>query len=224
MQGSSEWLTGGRVLLTLGKEQIDTTADEALEGMASIQRTFTEGDAALRSRKLQVEKQDEGMAWGAVYARCLLPLEEVKSYGQGLQVEKQLFVERVDAGGKSCLERLIEGTTPLTVGDRVVSRLVIRTDRSMEFVQLKDQRGACFEPLSVLSGYRWSRGMGYYLDVKDASASFFFDCLPKGVHVLEHSYRVVRAGTYEAGMASMQCAYAPEFAAHSAAIRVIVTR
>lgn len=224
MQAGREWTTGGRVLITLGKEQIDTAADEALEGVASVHRTFSEGDAALRSRQLQVEKQDDGTAWGAVYAHYLLPLEEVKAYGQGLQVEKQLFVERVDAAGKSRLERIVEGVTKVDVGDKVVSRLVIRADRSMEFVQLKDQRGACFEPLSVLSGYRWNEGMGYYLDVKDASATFFFDFLPKGVHVLEHAYRMVRAGTYEVGLASIQCAYAPEFAAHSSTSRVVIAR
>ena len=42
--------------------------------------------------------------------------------------------------------------------------------------------------------------------------------------MLEHAYRVVRAGAYEAGMASMQCAYAPEFAAHSATQRVEIVR
>ena len=119
---------------------------------------------------------------------------------------------------------MIEGVTRVAVGDKVVARLVLRTDRSMDFVQLKDQRGACFEPFSVYSGYRWNRGLGYYLDVKDASATYFFDHLPKGVHVLEHAYRVVRAGAYEAGMASMQCAYAPEFAAHSATQRVEIVR
>lgn len=224
MQGGRDWSVGGRLLITLGKEKIDTLADEALDGVGSVCRTFTETDAALRSRQLQVEKQDEGMAWGAVYARSLLPLEEVKAYGQGLLVEKQLYVERKDARGERSLERIVEGITKVNVGDKVISRLVVSTDRSMEFVQLKDQRGACFEPLSVLSGYRWNQGMGYYLDVKDASATFFFDCLPKGVHVLEHAYRVSRAGTYEAGIASVQCAYAPEFAAHSATTRIHITR
>ena len=225
MQGRRRaWQQSGHVRLTLGKEQIDTSSTEALDGVAAIQRSFGEGDAALNSRTLQVEKMDEGIAWGALYARSLVPVEEVKAYGQGLRMEKQLYVERIDAAGHSRLERMVEGVTRVAVGDKVVARLVLRTDRSMDFVQLKDQRGACFEPLSVYSGYRWNRGLGYYLDVKDASATYFFDHLPKGVHVLEHAYRVVRAGAYEAGMASMQCAYAPEFAAHSATQRVEIVR
>ena len=66
------------------------------------------------------------------------------------------------------------------VGDKVVSRLSIRADRAMDFVQLKDQRGACFEPIGSVSGYRWNNGIGYYVDIKDAATNFFFDHLGKG--------------------------------------------
>ena len=55
----------------------------------------------------------------------------------------------------------------------------IRVDRPMDFVQLKDQRGACFEPIGSISGYRWNNGLGYYVDIKDASTNFFFDHLEK---------------------------------------------
>lgn len=46
--------------------------------------------------------------------------------------------------------------------------------------------------------------------------------LGKGVYVLEHSYRVARGGTYETGLATVQCAYAPEYASHSAGGTVII--
>ena len=106
------------------------------------------------------------------------------------------------------------------IGDIVVSRLAITLDRHMDFIQLKDQRAACFEPIGCISGYRWDNGIGYYVDIKDASTSFFFNGLVKGVHVLEYSYRVNRAGQYESGIATIQSAYAPEFASHSSSMKV----
>ena len=54
------------------------------------------------------------------------------------------------------------------------------------------------------------------MEIKDAATNFFFDGLGKGTYVLESSYRVARAGTYETGLATLQCAYAPEFSSHSA--------
>ena len=144
----------------------------------------------------------------------------MKQQGGELNVEKQLYVERMVNNVPQL--QPITAKTVLQVGDKVVSRLSIRVDRPMDFVQLKDQRGACFEPIGSISGYRWNNGLGYYVDIKDASANFFFDHLGKGVYVLEYSYRVSRAGTYETGLATMQCAYAPEYASHSASMTIII--
>ena len=101
--------------------------------------------------------------------------------------------------------------------------MVIKVDRKMDFVQLKEQRAACFEPMSQLSGYRWGGGTGYYEEIKDAATSFFFYSLGKGTYVLEVNYRASRAGEYEAGLATLQCAYAPEYTAHTGSCRITVT-
>ena len=151
----------------------------------------------------------------------LSPISDVKQQGGELNVEKKLYVERISAGGSKSLQPVTEGTV-LSVGDKIVARLTIRLDRTMDFVQLKDQRGACFEPIGSLSGYRWSNGLGYYAEVEDAATNFFFDHLGKGVYVLEHSYRIARGGTYETGLATIQCAYAPEYASHSAGGIIVI--
>ena len=51
---------------------------------------------------------------------------------------------------------------PVEVGDELVVRFVLRTDRDLEFVHLKDHRGAGVEPVSVLSRYKCQDGLGYY--------------------------------------------------------------
>ncbi|MCD8260312.1 MAG: hypothetical protein LUD15_01425 [Bacteroides sp.] len=110
----------------------------------------------------------------------------------------------------------------LSVGDKVTVRLTLTTDRDLDFVQLKDARGGCFEPLSSVSGYQYGAGIGYYVEVKDAVTHFFFNSLRKGVYILEYSYYVNRSGKYEAGIATLQSAYAPEFVSHSNSLRVTV--
>ena len=57
-----------------------------------------------------------------------------------------------------------------------------------------------------------------------ASTQFFFDHLRKGTHVLEYTVRIDRQGTYQAGTATVQSAYAPELAAHTAGRRWVVAR
>lgn len=46
----------------------------------------------------------------------------------------------------------------LKVGDKVKVRIELRVDRDMEYMHLKDMRASAFEPVNVLSGYRWQQG------------------------------------------------------------------
>ena len=222
-QGSDLLASRGDVRITLGGKVMETyaPAQSTVPGLGYIKESFAQETPEVRAKSVTVEKRDAGIAWGAVYAQYLSPISDVNRQGGELAVEKKLYVERTLSGGKTELQP-VTASTRLKVGDKVVSRLTIRLDRAMDFVQLKDQRGACFEPMDVLSGYRWANRAGYYVEVKDASTNFFFDGLGKGVYVLEYSYRVARSGRYETGLATIQCAYAPEYAAHSASAKVDV--
>lgn len=221
MQGTNLLETKGDVRVTVGNEVLETLtpAKSTVPGLGYVKRSFTEKQV-VNAREIKVEKRDPGIAWGAVYAQYESPLADVEQQGAELNVQKQMYVERL-VNNVAQLQ-LLTNKTPLQVGDKVVSRLSIRLDRPMDFVQLKDQRAACFEPIDNLSGYRWGAGTGYYVDVKDASTNFFFDRLGKGLYVLEYSYRVSRSGTYTSGLAIMQSAYAPEYASHSGSITVEV--
>lgn len=221
MKGTNLLDNQGDVRVVIANEVLETVTPSktTVPGLGYIKRSFTQKDV-VDARKIEVEKRNPGIAWGAVYAEYESPIRDVKQQGGELNVQKQLYVERMVDNTPQL--QPITSKTVLQVGDKVVSRLSIRADRPMDFVQLKDQRGACFEPIGSISGYRWNNGIGYYVDIKDASTNFFFDHIGKGVYVLEYSYRVSRSGTYETGLATMQCAYAPEYASHSASMTVEV--
>ena len=221
MRGSTLLDNQGDVRITIADETLETTSPSktTVPGLGYMKRSFTQKDV-VEARSIKVEKKNPGIAWGAVYAEYESSIRDVKQQGGALNVQKLLYVERM-VNNVAQLQPITEKTV-LRVGDKVVSRLSIRVDRSMDFVQLKDQRGACFEPIANTSGYRWNSGLGYYVDVKDASTNFFFDHLGKGTYMLEYSYYVSREGTYETGLATMQCAYAPEYASHSVSTTVVV--
>ena len=107
---------------------------------------------------------------------------------------------------------------PLNVGDRVTVRITIDSERDLDFVQVLDRRAACLEPVQQLSGYR----NGCYCSPKDNSTNYYYDMLRKGKHVIETEYFVDRAGTYETGTCTVQCAYAPEFRATTKSLKLIV--
>lgn len=222
-QGTDLLDSRGDVRITLGNKVIESfsQAKSPIPGLGYTRESFAQGSPELKAKSITVEKRDTGIAWGAVYAQYLSPISDVKQQGVELNVEKKLYVERIAANGQKSLQPITDASI-LSIGDKVVSRLTISLDRPMDFVQLKDQSGACFEPIGALSGYRWASGTGYYVEVEDASTNFFFDHLGKGVYVLEHSYRIARGGTYETGLATIQCAYAPEFASHSTGSTIVI--
>jgi hypothetical protein len=85
----------------------------------------------------------------------------------------------------------------------------------MAYINIKDMRGAGIEPSQNLSRYYWRSGLGYYHSIKDVSDNYFIEYLPKGTYVFEQKQNVVHRGNYSNGIATIQCAYAPEFGSHS---------
>jgi uncharacterized protein YfaS (alpha-2-macroglobulin family) len=116
----------------------------------------------------------------------------------------------------------ITDKTPLQVGDLVKVRIELRVDRNMEYVHMKDARASGFEPVNVLSQYKYQGGLGYYESTRDAATNFFFSYLSKGTYVFEYGLRVQHAGNFSNGVTTIQCMYAPEFTSHSEGIRVEV--
>ena len=206
--GASDLLanTGG-VEITLGKEVIRTPADNAI---GYIKKTVS-GDV-MNIKKVSVDKEGTGMGWGAVYAQYLESMDQIGEQGNGLSVSRQLYKG----------DEALNESAPLKVGDRITVRLTVKADRDMDFVQIKDDRAACMEPLQAVSGFRWGNGLGYYQATKDASTQFFIDQMRKGTYVIEYQVYVNRTGEYQAGIATVQSAYAPEFGGHTGGYRVMV--
>ena len=206
--GASDLLanTGG-VEITLGKEVIRTPADNAI---GYIKKTVS-GDV-MNIKKVSVDKEGAGMGWGAVYAQYLESMDQIGEQGNGLSVSRQLYKG----------DEALNESAPLKVGDRITVRLTVKADRDMDFVQIKDDRAACMEPLQAVSGFRWGNGLGYYQATKDASTQFFIDQMRKGTYVIEYQVYVNRTGEYQAGIATVQSAYAPEFGGHTRGYRVMV--
>ena len=162
---------------------------------------------------ITLKKTDPGVAWGSAHWQYLEDISKVTPHeGTPLKVEKKLFKKTLTKAGPQLNPF---GKDPLGVGDEVVVRIVLRTDRDMEYVHLKDHRGSGTEPVNVLSRYRYQDGLGYYESTKDTASHFFIDYLPKGVYVFEYAVRVQHKGKYPTGFANIQCMYAPEFNSHS---------
>jgi hypothetical protein len=234
---------------TIDPQKLQDTKTEA--GTGYFQVSWTGKEITPDMGNVKVTKSGEGVAWGALYWQYFEDLDKITPAKTPLKLEKKLFKE-INTSSGPILEEITkyevrstkyeltsspvhQFTSSLSVGDKIKVRIILTVDRNLEFVHMKDMRASAFEPYSSpttqttngsqsneLSGYRYQDGLGYYQSTTDVATNFFFDYLPKGTWVFEYPLVVNAAGYYSNGITTVQCMYAPEFAAHSEGIRVKV--
>lgn len=215
----NDWLaSSAEVKIKLGNILLQPASTEA--GTGYFKETIPIADVRPEMGKVTVSKSDKGIGWGAMYWQYYQDLDKIQGQSGSLKITKKLFVEKLTSTGKTMLP--IEQTM-LVKGDKIITRLVLTTDRNLEFVALKDLRASCFEPVHQLSGCEWKEGVGYYQTTKDASTQFFFSYLPKGTYVFEYELWANNSGEFSSGVASVQCQYAPEFVSYTGSEKVNVT-
>jgi hypothetical protein len=225
LEGADRLSSTTPVIVSMGNENINPLNIDAVKveaGTGYFKTSWSGSDIKPEMGKIKVSKSDEGVAWGAVYWQYFEQLDKITPAATPLSLSKTLFrVKNTDSG--PVMEPITE-STGLKVGDKIKVRIELRSDRDMDYVHMKDMRASGFEPVNVISQYKFQDGLGYYESTKDASTNFFFDHLNKGTYVFEYTLFVTHAGDFSNGVSSIECMYAPEFSAHSEGIRVKVTK
>ena len=213
LRGENLLASNALVELVIGGQTIKPEKVEA--GTGFYEQRFVKGDISAKQGEITVKKEDKGVAWGSVHWQYLEDMAKVTPYeGTPLTLTKSLFTR--EHSKKGPVLEPVKG--PVKVGDELVVRVVLKVDRDMEYVHLKDYRGSGTEPVNVLSQYKYQDGLAYYESTRDSASHFFIDYLPKGTYVFEYATRVVHRGEYQTGIAQIQCMYAPEFNSHSESI------
>lgn len=168
-----------------------------------------------------VAKPGPGIVQGGLFWQYYEDLDKIKSSENYISVTKELYKKVKTVNGEELQK--ISTETPLKVGDKVTVRMILNTDRAMEFIHIKDMRAAGFEPLDALSGYQWKNNLGYYQSAKDASTNFYIQYMPKGKYVFEYDVVANASGKFSNGITTMQNYYAPQMNAHTKGNNVTIS-
>ena len=153
-----------------------------------------------------IDNQSGHVAWGGLYRQYFVPIDNVSQHKDKMSVTRKF---------------VFDDEKP-SVGDKVKIEITFENNQDMEFVYLKDLRGACFEPKEQMSEYRWDDGLWYYQSTSDVAMEFFFEYLPKGKHTVSYEVYVTKEGSFSGGYSLIQCQYAPEFGAYSNGMRITI--
>ncbi len=201
----------------LGDNEIYPKRMEA--GTGYFKMDWKKTDITNDMANVQVDNPNKNPAWGAIYWQYFEDLDKITFFEDTpLKLKKELYIEKSTKTGPE-LSKVTEGQN-IPIGEKVIVRIELRTDRDMEFLHLKDMRASGFEPINVISRYKWQDGFGYYESTKDLATHFFISYLPKGTYVFEYPLRATHKGDFSNGITTIQCMYAPEFTSHSQGVRV----
>ena len=217
LTGNNQLASPEDLSVKLGNKNLNISPEETTLGY--IKQTFTGKKITPKMMNVTLSKKRQQASWGGLYLQYFEKLDKITSHSGGISVKKDLFIQKEGDNGNTL--------TPLTgqnlqVGDRICIRITVTNDQDMQFVHLKDLRAGCFEPTEQLSGNRWQDNLGYYQETTDVATNFFFDFLPKGTHVFEYTVWIAQRGTYQDGIATLQCVYAPQYSANSDAGSVTI--
>ena len=223
LQGS-DWLSlDESVEVTIGGEKINPSKLDNVHieaGTGYFKTSWSGNEIKPTMGEVTLSKTTRGISWGGLYWQYFEDSDKITSSKSAIDLSKKLFLKSNTNTGEQLTE--ISKLSTLKIGDLITVRIVLKVDRDMEFIHMKDMRASGFEPINVLSQYKWQDGLGYYESTKDTSTNFFIEYLPKGVYVFEYDLRVNNAGNFSNGITTIQSMYAPEFSSHSKGIRIFV--
>ena len=193
---------------------------KAIKGLGYYKVNYNKDEFDASMAKVTVKNPNKSIAWGGMYWQYFEDMDNVKTFNETpLTIDKKLFLIEETQQGKQLVAL---NQQMLKVGDKVNVRIEIRVDRDMEYMMLKDSRASTFEPLNVISQYKYQDGLGYYQSTKDNATYFFIDYLRKGTYVFEYPLVVTHRGIFSNGITTIESMYAPEFKSHSEGVKVFV--
>ncbi|MCB9203012.1 MAG: hypothetical protein H6604_08210 [Flavobacteriales bacterium] len=208
------------ITIEVGNETVLPTENPTIEQASGwFKKSWKKEEITQDKAEVKIKKTSPGVAYGGLFYQYFEDLDKINVHNnQEIKFDKKLYKKEVNSEGEILKE--ITEKTPIKVGDKITVKLIIEVNRDMQYVHLKDMRASGFEPINVLSSYKYQNGVGYYESTKDASTNFFISRLNKGIYVFEYDVRANNKGDFSNGITELQCMYAPEMAAHSEGIRV----
>jgi uncharacterized protein YfaS (alpha-2-macroglobulin family) len=223
LMGGSDWIKNDRLAeIFINDSKVDPAAMGAKteEGTGYFKVSWDKPRILPEMGKVKVVNSNSNPAWGALYWQYFEQMDKITPHETPLKLEKKFFL--VTYTDRGPVLDPVTGATRLKPGDKLKVRIILRVDRDMDYIHMKDLRAAGTEPENVLSRHRYQDGLWYYESTKDTATHFFIERLPKGTYVFEYPLVVNLKGDFSAGITTIQCMYAPEFTSHSEGARIRV--
>ncbi len=178
-----------------------------------------ETNTDLAGKTMRAKNNSNHIIYGGLFTSFYQKADKIqKPSNSPFSISKEFYREIKSKFGDK-LEK-VTSTTLIAPGDAIVSRIILKLDRDMDYLTLTDTRPSGFEPIKDKSFKGWYNN--YTADITDYQANYFFFHLQKGTHVMENKVIAVHKGEFMGGIARFQSYYSPEFVSYTEGTRVEV--
>lgn len=199
--------------VTYNQKHISVDTFSTFKNWSYVRTTIDSGLSIPSNKSIEftvTQRNQSTPSWGAVYWQYEERVENISfNPNTPFKVKKKYLIKDTNTSIETWKEW--NSTITLKQGDILKVQLILESDRDMDFVHVKDYRPSSFEPKEFISRYFYKSGIGYYINIKDASVDFFIERMRKGTHIVEYDLKVESKGVYQSGIAEIQSYYAPEF-------------
>lgn len=126
-------------------------------------------------QKIQVESKKEDLVTGGIIIKYEDDIENMfKSSGDEIRIQRVIFVKE-----KGEYRRLKEGEN-LPLGSEIQVEINIINQEEIEYMHLIIPKATGMELSAERSGYYWSQGFSYFVQLKNEVVDIFLERIPKG--------------------------------------------
>jgi alpha-2-macroglobulin len=127
-----------------------------------------------------------------------------------VQIQKQLQYKNA-AGAWVPLQ----ANTAVSIGTIIKVRVTINTTQPLQYAYITDSKNAALDFVETQSGYYYGNNLSFYKVVRDAGLELFAEKIPMGESYYEYELRTAKQGTFNTGISSIECLYAPGMQAYT---------
>lgn len=166
---------------------------------------------ACEIKNISVENGTGQMCWGALYCEYSANAANIVPFGQGLSIERQYYIVNEKETGTS-LSRVTD-LNRIKVGDKVLVRLTVKSDRVADYVEIADMHAAGYIVSDQRPRYEISSGFSYYVAPGKDVCRIYINRVERGERMVEYYLTKMADGQFTVGPATIECTIAPEFRA-----------
>lgn len=164
-----EELSQGEVVIRLANKQ-EITFTPAADKVRTIQL-----DQIENLKQIQVESKPEDLVTGGLIVKYEDDIENMfKSSSDAIRIQRVIFLK-----DKGEYRRLKEGES-LSLGSEIQVEINIVNPQEIEYMHLVVPKATGMELSAERSGYYWTQGFSYYVQLKNEVVDIFLERIPKG--------------------------------------------